>query len=147
MPGLGAGLRQGGAEGLGGLESLRRVGRQAAHDDGVEYQSEPWKSAYPELAAMPDDWAALSAPDALWLSPVGNVFERNVSFRNGKFIANAKAEGGGVQDRWLVVRDNLQNQDPQFVDEAALNLALKPSSPAFALDGFQPIPFNGIGPH
>jgi hypothetical protein len=33
-----------------------------------------------------------------------------------------------------------------FVDEQALNLALKDDSPAYSLPGFQRIPFESIGP-
>jgi hypothetical protein len=37
------------------------------------------------------------------------------------------------------------NRDPLFVDEAALNMNLRPDSPALAIPGFKPIPFNRIG--
>ncbi len=42
--------------------------------------------------------------------------------------------------------NNIKNSNPLFVDEANLNLALRPDSPAFAIPGFQPIPFGQIGP-
>jgi hypothetical protein len=39
----------------------------------------------------------------------------------------------------------LEDVDPLFVDEAQLNLDLQPSSPAFDIPGFEPIPFHDIG--
>jgi hypothetical protein len=37
------------------------------------------------------------------------------------------------------------DQDPLFVDEAKLDLTLRPESPALKIPGFQPIPFASIG--
>ncbi len=36
--------------------------RRRLHDDGVEYQAEPWCSTWPALCAIPDDWTAIPAP-------------------------------------------------------------------------------------
>jgi hypothetical protein len=62
----------------------------------------------------------------------------------------------GVGTKWTTVsdnatmyfaemKDNVENQDPHFVDEANLDLSLKPDSPALQIPGFVPIPFNQIG--
>jgi hypothetical protein len=39
----------------------------------------------------------------------------------------------------------MEDQDPHFVDEQNLNLALRDDSPAYSLRGFQRIPFDRIG--
>jgi hypothetical protein len=43
------------------------------------------------------------------------------------------------------IKDNVENQDPLFVDEAKLDLSLRPDSPALQIPGFAPIPFSQIG--
>jgi hypothetical protein len=44
-----------------------------------------------------------------------------------------------------VETSNLTNSNPLFVNEADLDLRLRPESPAFNLPGFQSIPFEDIG--
>ena len=45
-------------------------------DDGVNYKSEPWLSAYPRLAAMPNNWDKIKS--GKWLYPGGNSFQNNI---------------------------------------------------------------------
>ena len=113
------------------LEKLQKVG----------YQDEPWASRYPECAAIPNDWNAIINPGAQWLYPEGCVFSRNVGFDNSSWV-NA---GQGVLEVYKEYANNLEDVDPLFVDEAQLNLDLQPSSPAFDIPGFEPIPFHDIG--
>jgi hypothetical protein len=113
------------------LEKLQKVG----------YQKEPWASRYPECAAIPNDWNAIIAPGTLWLFPEGSVFSRNVGFANQRWMSGSAS----TYAVYAQIADNLQDVDPKFVDEAHLNLALQPDSPAYGLPGFQPIPFGDIG--
>jgi hypothetical protein len=53
--------------------------------------------------------------------------------------------GGSGGFSFFLFGDNLPDMNPLFVDEAALDLSLQPSSPAFSMPGFQPIPFGRIG--
>ena len=48
-------------------------------------------------------------------------------------------------DKYAEMANNLADQDPLFVDEANLDLTLRPESPAFTIPGFQAIPFDQIG--
>jgi hypothetical protein len=107
----------------------------------VGYRAEPWKSRYPDCAAIPDNWAAISAPDALWLYPQNSVYSRNIGFMN----TNVYKEIGTPFMYFKERKDNIDNQDPLFVDEAHLDMTLRPDSPALAIPGFQPIPFDRIG--
>jgi hypothetical protein len=50
-----------------------------------------------------------------------------------------------VLDVYADVSDNLEEVDPLFVDEASLDLNLQSGSPALALPGWEPIPFDDIG--
>ena len=113
------------------LEKLQLVG----------YQDEPWASSYPECAAIPNDWAAITDPGALWLHPEGCELTRNVGFGNDAWI-HASA---GTLDVYADVGDNLEEVDPLFVDEEALDLDLMPGSPALALPGWEEIPFDSMG--
>lgn len=120
---------------------LERLGR-----DGIQYQADPWAQRYPALAAVPNDWAIMGDPGLGWLYPEGNVFARNVSFGNGRFVVEVASGGPGALGHFAQVADNLDGVDPRFVDEANLDLRLAPDSPAWALPGFEAIPFEHIGP-
>jgi hypothetical protein len=113
------------------LEKLQNVG----------YQSEPWASTYPACAAIPNDWSTIIDPGTLWLHPEGCELVRNVGFGNDAWIHAA----AGALDVYADVSDNLEEVDPEFVDEAALDLNLQPGSPVLSLPGWQPIPFDDIG--
>ena len=113
------------------LEKLEQVG----------YQQEPWASKWPECAAIPDDWAAISSPPSHWLEPEGTVLDRNVGFDNGDF-AKGSTETFAA---YASMKDNLEDSDPQFTNESTLDLSLKASSPALSIPGFEPIPFSEIG--
>jgi len=113
------------------LEKLQQVG----------YQQDPWASRYPECAAIPNDWNAIIAPGARWLFPEGSVFARNAGFANGAFIRAT----AGTLDVYASTADNLEDVDPHFVDEANLDLSLRPDSPVLEIPGWQDIPFDQIG--
>ncbi len=99
--------------------------------DSMPYRDEPWATRYPELAGILNDEPAL---------PKGNVIARNI-FRGGSGNTIEAAARPGVR-----LADNLQDEDPRFVDEARLDFRLSPESPAWNL-GFEAIPLGEIGLH
>ena len=109
--------------------------------NAVGYQKEPWASRFPECAAIPNDWTAISSPPSHWLLPEGSELTRNLGFGNGKW-ASASSQ---TLAAYAKNADNLEDTDPLFVDEAKLNLDLMPNSPAYAIPGFEKIPFASIG--
>jgi hypothetical protein len=109
--------------------------------EAVNYQQDPWKSRYPACAAIPDSWATLTASGSLWMYPQGTIFSRNIGFMNGKFTTASN----NATSYFAEMKDNIPDQDPLFVDEKNLNLALQPDSPALKIPGFVPIPFDQIG--
>ena len=113
--------------------------------DGIQYQQDPWATAYPKLAVVPNDWAQLSDPNALWLYPEGCVFDRNLGWSNTNWTREGNYGGTGTLDKYESIADNVEDADPKFVDEASLNLALQPDSPAYDIPGFETIPFADIG--
>jgi len=113
--------------------------------DGIQYQQAPWSAAYPKLALIPNDWAQISDPAQLWLYPQGCVFSRNVGFANTNFTTESNSGGTGTFDKYEAMQDNIADQDPLFVDEASLNMSLKPGSPALSIPGWQAIPFDKMG--
>jgi hypothetical protein len=119
--------------------------RRRLHDDGVQYQAEPWCSTWPELCAIPDDWAAISAPGALWRYPEDSVFSRNLGWDNFQFIVDGMWSGNPALDKFAEIDDNLEGTDPLFRNEAAGDYRLRPDSPAFTIPGFVDIPFVQMG--
>jgi hypothetical protein len=115
------------------------------HRDGIRYQEDPWASAYPPLAAIPDDWAQVSDPAAHWREPEGCVFSKNLGWKNGDFMRESVWEGDCVFCRYDEIADNVPDEDPRFVDEANLDLRLRPDSPVHAIPGWVEIPFADIG--
>ncbi|MCD6497797.1 MAG: cadherin-like domain-containing protein [Deltaproteobacteria bacterium] len=104
----------------------------------MNYKQEPWKSAYPRVYAIPDDWNQIQGSH--WLYPEGCIFSRNIGFANDTWI-----HGTSAVDHYEEVVDNIEDEDPHFVDEANLDLSLQADSPAYDITGFQPIPFDDIG--
>jgi hypothetical protein len=119
--GLGWGKR-GAASGGGLRTSLEQM----------PYKEEPWASRYPKLVGILDD----DPP-----TPKGNVVQRNVFVRTpAPKLAKAVVEYGSISDNWTT------DEDPGFVDAAAMDFRLKPDSEVFRkVPGFKPIPFAEIG--
>jgi hypothetical protein len=109
--------------------------------NAVGYQKEPWRSRYPECAAIPNDWDAIIDANATWLYPEGSKFSRNAGWQNDAWTSGS----GTTFTHYAEMADNQELATSPFVDEAALNLALSPGSAIFAIPGFQDIPFASIG--
>jgi hypothetical protein len=95
----------------------------------MPYTSELWLKRYPKLQGILDDEPGC---------PKGNIVERNISVRGNfdRICPQAKQFG--------IIRDNLVDVDPLFVDPARDDYRLPPDSPAFAV-GFKPAPLEQIG--
>ncbi len=110
----------------------------------IDYQSDPWASAYPALAAIPNDWGQVQS--GTWRDPEGCIFANNIVWRSGGLISVSTWGGDNATDFYTAIAPNLE-EDPLFVDEAGGDLNLQAGSPAFNTTGFtfQPIPFDQIG--
>ena len=95
----------------------------------MPYREEPWASRYPELVNILDDEPAV---------PKGNVIARNIVRRGGGIWVEDGARPG------LRREDNLELDDPRFVDEDKADWRLREDSPALAL-GFEPLPLARMG--
>ena len=95
----------------------------------MPYQNELWSRRFPELVKVLDDDPGM---------PKRNTVVRNVAV-GGKWT-NIEAKGAAFQ----IVKDNLVDEDPQFMDRDKGDLRLKPTSPAFKL-GFKPLPVEKMG--
>jgi hypothetical protein len=114
----------------------------------VDYRNPPWSTAYPELAAIPDDFS-------LWTdetkAPQGTVFSRNVLWNNTTNYTEVIFGGANNPLSYYAGQiDNLENQDPAygsvlFVDPDNDDYTLAPGSPALDLPGFVDVPFDEMG--
>jgi hypothetical protein len=118
--------------------------------EAVNYQEDPWASAYPSCAAIPDNYAIVTDAGIPWLVPQGCTFDNNLGFGDGGWTKGSTA----TYAAYASVTNNIQDQDPLFVDEARLSpwdagaktpLALQPGSPVITLQGATPTPFASIG--
>jgi hypothetical protein len=103
------------------------------------YTEPPWSTRYPRLAHILDNGYEQAK------EPEGCVIRTNLGWQNTRWLQESSlgAPGGF---RFYTIENNIEDQDPRFVDEANLNLALRDDSPAWSLSGFQRIPFETIGP-
>lgn len=96
----------------------------------LPYQTPPWSTRYPQLTNLFNEDP---------MAPRNNVVTRNISW-NGAWTSIETAAQPGV-----ILSNNLVGTDPRFVDTKRLDFRLQADSPAFPL-GFQPLPFEQIGP-
>jgi len=120
-----------GNPGIERLQGLEKLG----------YQQEPWRTRYPECAAIPDDWNQITAVGSRWLMPEGSIFSSNLGWKNTTWVTGQEH----VQAYFKDSSANVEDQDPLLMDETNGDLTLNPNSPALAIPGFQPIPFKQIG--
>ncbi len=97
--------------------------------NAVPYQSEPWRSRYPELVNILQEDP---------MAPRNIQVARNICVGGNWKIVEDKASPG------VTFKDNLLDQDPLFVYAKNHNYNLRLNSPAWKL-GFKPIPFDKIG--
>jgi len=97
--------------------------------EAMPYRQPPWSERYPKLVNILDDEPA---------APRGNVVARNVVSGGHWDEIEAKARP------LLMLKDNLLDQDPKFIDAGKLNFQLRDDSPAYKL-GFKRIPIDRIG--
>ncbi|MBN1507212.1 MAG: right-handed parallel beta-helix repeat-containing protein [Sedimentisphaerales bacterium] len=103
------------------------------------YTQPPWSSRYPRLAHILDNGYEQAK------EPEGCVIRTNNGWQNKRWLEkNCLGACGGFD--FYTIENNIEDQDPRFVDEQTLNLALRDDSPAYSLPGFQRIPFEQIGP-
>ncbi len=103
------------------------------------YTQPPWSERYSRLAHILDNGYDQAK------EPEGCVIARNIGWQNQRWLEKNSLGGSGGFD-FYTFKDNIEDQDPHFVDEVNLNLALRDDSPADAIAGFEPIPFSQIGP-
>lgn len=103
------------------------------------YTQPPWSTRYPRLASILDNGIERAK------EPEGCVIRLNIGWENDRWLEkNCLGACGGFD--FYTFEHNIEDQDPHFVDEENLNLALRRDSPAYTLPGFEPIPFDEIGP-
>ena len=102
------------------------------------YTQPPWSVKYPKLAAILDNGYE-QAKD-----PEGCAIRTNIGWQNKQWLEeNCLGACGGF--KFYTIENNIENQDPLFVNMEQRNFKLRPESPAFTLKGFQDIPFEEIG--
>ncbi len=94
----------------------------AKNPDNINYQSEPWRSRYPKLAVMPNNWTDVKNNG--WLYPGGSRFTNNAS---SNFL------------RWIV--QGYRNNDANLEHYTKWDSSpVSQNSPEF-----NPIPYSEIG--
>jgi hypothetical protein len=111
---------------------------------GIRYQAEPWASAYPTLAAIPNSFTEVQK--GLWRNPQGCVFANNAGWGNTQWTVEADKSGTGIFSVYASMANNLPTQAPLFDENASLDRSLRPATLTAAITGFVPIPFSAIGP-
>ena len=134
------------------------IGRRAVtlHANGCKAWLPIYKAKGQNYTAMPDPgvagtvtnaWEVYVAGDGpkRYATPVGSAFTGNLYWRNPNGVKSWLYSGYGYAMDYYADTSNNIEQDPLFVNEAALDLRLKPSSPAFKIPGFSAIPMQRIG--
>jgi hypothetical protein len=109
--------------------------------EAENYQKDPWASAFPACAAIPDDWNTIIAPDAGWLLPQGTTFSRNIGYANGTWI---QQEDSHALPAYAATADDVGDAGNPFVDEDAGDMRLTDAAIA-SVPGLQTVPFSSIG--
>jgi hypothetical protein len=111
------------------------------------YQTAPWSTAYPALAAMPDSWTQIQGSH--WIEPENSVFYGNLhqglSADTVRETNYAPAGLGSPLASFKQNASNLSQKDPLFVDPANLDFRLQSGSPMYSIPGFPGIDAAQIG--
>jgi hypothetical protein len=95
----------------------------------IPYQKPPWSTRYPQLVNILDDEPGIAKR---------NEVTRNICWESKWLSLEARAA------KTAIVKDNLTDQDPRFVNAAKGDFRLREDSPAWKL-GFERIPVEKIG--
>ncbi len=107
-----------------------------------DYQNPPWSTAYPKLAAIPND---CTLPEFKKYGYAGGcVFSSNIGWQHGNADGKFMIDCTGLE-YYEDISDNIEDQDPLFYDEPNLIMALRDDSPAYTIPGFKRIPWEQIG--
>lgn len=112
--------------------------------DGIHYQQDPWASAYPALAAMPNTWAEIQKER--WRNPENCVFSDNAGWDNNKWTVESDSSGTGVFSVYASISNNNPDQSALFNENVSLDRHLRPPTLIASIRDFLPIPFDSIGP-
>lgn len=112
--------------------------------DGIEYQKEPWASAYPGCAAIPNSWAELERGH--WRNPEHCVFSDNAGWSNAHWMHETNFSGTGVFSLYDSIADNNPDEKPLFDEGASWDRRRRPAELRASPKGFEAIPFASIGP-
>lgn len=107
-----------------------------------DYTNPPFSINFPRLLNIPNDYQDPYYEMAKEMT--GTVVQNNIGWKNEHFLRQGHYPGGRILETFKTFKNNLKNTNPLFMDEQNLDLSLAPDSPAFALPGFQPIPFGKI---
>ncbi|OHB60483.1 MAG: hypothetical protein A2Y12_15410 [Planctomycetes bacterium GWF2_42_9] len=109
------------------------------------YQSSPWSTAYPNLAAIPTSGQGYI--DAK--NPGNDTLQKNIGWQNSSWtIEGSYCSPNGLSGAlaYVSISNNISNQAPYFLDETKRNLKLQSNSPAYLnISGFQNTNFEFIG--
>jgi len=122
---------------------LERLG-----DDGVLYQEEPWASAYPEVARIPNSCPTTIDLSKKWAYPENSELVKNVlhacasdtHYRQNWIQLDAQFS---VTDCFRAIAENVTG-DPKFVN-APVDMNVLPGSSVEQISDWEPILFDNIG--
>ncbi|WP_285571612.1 right-handed parallel beta-helix repeat-containing protein [Geothrix limicola] len=110
------------------------------------YQAAPWSTAYPTVAAIPNDWTLIQGSH--WLEPENCIFYGNLFQGSSADAIRQENVFPGLAPplTWFTqVSNNLSQVDPLFMDPVNLDFRLKPESPMYSIPGFPGIDASKIG--
>ena len=100
--------------------------------NAMDYKNPPYSERYPELLSLYEDDPAVAKY---------NEILNNIIVGEGKDVHLQD----GLDDTIVKIDNNWTEGDPGFVNAEEMNFKLKEDSPVFET-GFEPIPFDRIGP-
>jgi hypothetical protein len=112
--------------------------------DDIQYQKEPWLSAYPACAAIPDSWEEIKK--RTWRNPEHCVFSNNGGWSNLKWTYETNFSHTGVFSVYASISNNNPRLEPLFDQKSEWDRNLRPQELRPPIAGFLPIPFGSIGP-
>lgn len=104
----------------------------------LNYTKPPFSTAFPTLASIMDEGFEKAK------EPMGCEIIANIGFNNKRWLEHNCNGKCGAFD-FYTMKDNIENEDPQFIDNNDLLKGLKKTSPVNKINGFIQIPFKSIG--